>query len=748
MPRENCTDLRSLRAARAGAGAPKRGVGSPIALLLLVAACGGTPAAGPSIDAEGVCLKARELRQDGRHLLEQGFAGRAAPLLERADRDCSTDASRRELAEVWVALGLDHLAIETYRRYGAQGDTAARRHARDAIAGLHQRPPARSDAAPDARARAWQLYLAASARDADPARALRELGESYALWPHPLTIVQQGLAHRRAGREAVARTTYARALALAEATRRERARPRRIRQTIDVTAAAFHPAGRRLATATRDGGVELWDFDRLEVARVFAHPATRALVFSASGAKLATASTRRGRGLVRLWDTATGTMAHQFELTTAVNALVFAADGKLLVVAGADGVVRLYRTDTGELDFDWEFERGASVVALSPTSSRLAVAGDRFVQVIAVDEPSAPKVFSVHGAPITALAFDPTGAMVASGASDGSVRLSDAATGAEVAAHGGHRAAVVAVGVRADSRHLVSLASDATAQLWSLAGGGDTLAISMRDAGRVLAIDPALRMVITVTDRGIVEWDVDRGRVARVLEGRASPLRALAVDRSGRYVVAGSDDGSIRRWDLEAGTFTLMEGHKGPVHALAFSDSGKWLVSGGADSTVRVWEMRTGREFKAFDERRGAAVAVGFDPRARVVAARFVGARDQPGGKSGGTLAWELLSSQEIAVPPTIALAASADLRARVGPLEVRGSRDGSMEIWRKDRFVAELYAARDGTWLVTAADGRVDGSEGAQALVYWQTGDVQLPGFVGWQRQHADRLLGSLFQR
>ena len=29
-----------------------------------------------------------------------------------------------------------------------------------------------------------------------------------------------------------------------------------------------------------------------------------------------------------------------------------------------------------------------------------------------------------------------------------------------------------------------------------------------------------------------------------------------------------------------------------------------------------------------------------------------------------------------------------------------------------------------------------------ALVLLYWQVGSVQLPGFVGWQRQHAPRLL------
>jgi hypothetical protein len=52
---------------------------------------------------------------------------------------------------------------------------------------------------------------------------------------------------------------------------------------------------------------------------------------------------------------------------------------------------------------------------------------------------------------------------------------------------------------------------------------------------------------------------------------------------------------------------------------------------------------------------------------------------------------------------------------------------------------------------LVISADGRVDGSpgdDGGVTMVDWQIGDVQLPGFVGWQRQHTPGPLAEIVQR
>jgi WD40 repeat protein len=70
-----------------------------------------------------------------------------------------------------------------------------------------------------------------------------------------------------------------------------------------VFAVAFHPDGRRLATAGRDRAIWLWDLERGEdVARLQGHTSyVWSLAFSPDGATLASGS---GDFTVRLWDTA------------------------------------------------------------------------------------------------------------------------------------------------------------------------------------------------------------------------------------------------------------------------------------------------------------------------------------------------------------------------------------------------------------------------------------------------------------
>jgi hypothetical protein len=90
---------------------------------------------------------------------------------------------------------------------------------------------------------------------------------------------------------------------LFESNRHTRYAVRTVQTIVKRCAAAFHPDGRRLATAGRDRAVWIWDLATgQEVARLQGHTSyVWSLAFSPDGASLASGS---GDFTVRLWDTA------------------------------------------------------------------------------------------------------------------------------------------------------------------------------------------------------------------------------------------------------------------------------------------------------------------------------------------------------------------------------------------------------------------------------------------------------------
>ena len=72
-----------------------------------------------------------------------------------------------------------------------------------------------------------------------------------------------------------------------------------------------------------------------------------------------------------------------------------------------------------------------------------------------------------------AVAFSPDGRRLASASDDGTVRLWDPATGAELAALTGHTGQVTAVAFSPDGRRLASAGWDGTVRLWDPATGAE-----------------------------------------------------------------------------------------------------------------------------------------------------------------------------------------------------------------------------------------------------------------------------------
>jgi WD40 repeat protein len=202
-----------------------------------------------------------------------------------------------------------------------------------------------------------------------------------------------------------------------------------------VTAVAFNPDGRTLATGSTDGTAQLWDAATGKpVGALMPHFGwINALAYSSDGKTLLTAD----GNAARLWDAATGAPAAlPLQHHGNVIAVAFSADGRTIMTASYDGTARLWETaaptclplphksETGRAE-----GRGILCLAFSPDGRTVVTGGwdtrarlwdARTGRQVGRDMEVGHRVWT---------AFSPDGTTVATGDWNGRVKLWDPATG-------------------------------------------------------------------------------------------------------------------------------------------------------------------------------------------------------------------------------------------------------------------------------------------------------------------------------
>jgi len=148
-----------------------------------------------------------------------------------------------------------------------------------------------------------------------------------------------------------------------------------------------------------------------------------------------------------------------------------------------------------------------------------------------VEEDWGPSLQTLEGHTdlISAIAFSRDDQLLASGSSDGTVRLWDPKTGATRGTLEGHIDSIRAIAFSRDDQLLASGSCDGTVRL----------------------------------------WDSKTGATRNTLEGHIDWIHAIAFSRDDQLLASGSHDGIVRLWDLKMGaTCDTLEGHIGSIHAI------------------------------------------------------------------------------------------------------------------------------------------------------------------------------------
>ena len=203
-----------------------------------------------------------------------------------------------------------------------------------------------------------------------------------------------------------------------------------------------------------------------------------------------------------------------------------------------------------------------------------------------------------HGTPVLVLAVDHTSTLLATGGTDGTIKIWDIAGGYVTHTFRGPSVLVSAL-------HFFEVAGRPKENQSRKASKGKKKQANEEEDDDEQPVGTNFRLASGSQDGKIRIWDLQKRSCVANLESHVSDVQMIDYSPEQHALVSGSRDKTVIWWDTKSWKIRKVVPCLELVEAAGFCDEGRLTYSAGANGSLRIWDTDSGKELTPSQSEKG-----------------------------------------------------------------------------------------------------------------------------------------------